>query len=700
MRVARLVMQASLTNIMGLLEQKKYRLALAEIRLILLDNEEHNADVMSLLYRHWRTALDDDAYPYFMVECMMLCREYDDALELLRELFEETPLDARIYEGLAKLYKKNVKRCEIRDIFEFAFQQEILEPPILDLLPSAYLEDGDLRKSIHFFESLLILKPEVSYFRKTLAQLYEEAGEFALAISMYEHMVTQSPSLISEVAINCERICEKDGRNINARKALVEFYSKSCNPTLAVEHLMIVVNQDGTHMTWAMDICKQLLLSYPDTIEVLDKLAILTSKLGHFSETIECLRRIFTQHPEHPQLLEQVTAVLVQYPSQLMALQLRLDLHMNSHNYEAVLQDVSDILESLSPSDLNEMEPNYFERCLDQALTHGHTCRLQNRYLLSLYFYKSNKLIRAENELKRLLHTDIDLEANVLLSRLYLKMDKPQEAKKRAFELLARNGLFQDVHILLRDIHVYASQEQAPTRHADDAIKGLSAPANNSRKYLSAVFMPNSGAALMDDTWGAHKTLLPVLMDTQETASSDQMSFLSSKLEIGTTAFFLQDFKKASDAFTQALALDPTSLEAKLNLAVLKIVELHIDDALTELHLLNSEYPNSEAVLLNLGVAHYLNHDSQSASLLLIQVLKTNYNQLLAHIILGDIAATEGRLEEALNHWDKAFQQPKYFWVLQQRLWHLCPTPGGQDWPKLVDRSVWNYFALGQTLGV
>ncbi len=403
-------------------KQDRFSEALECFKELLLENPLYITDLLIFLYKSITETPQSQPYRYVLVDILITSRRYSEALEEIVELIERDKKNSEAYNFLGRLYKKNMFRDRIKELFEDAFYAGFHETVILDILPSLYLDEKNIYKNILLYEKLVTMQPDAYHFQKNLAGLYEKAGRYEDAAKLFDAVVQKSPASITEGIEFCEMLCKYSPQSLSIRKILIHFYSKSCNPVKAAFHIKLLLETEPGTLSEAEQLFKHLFELYPETLELNVGYADILVKETRYSEAVVFLQTAFKQDPDSETLVPLLKQILEHYPKQVLALQLLCEMMVYKKEYEEALFWIEKLLDKELTLDFN-LEPLILA-IQNESPSHF----LHTQYLLSKFFLVTFQYEKAVFEAKRLLESSFAGDATLVIIEANMALDHFLEA--------------------------------------------------------------------------------------------------------------------------------------------------------------------------------------------------------------------------------------------------------------------------------
>lgn len=456
-----------------LVKRQQYMEARDRFKTVVEEAPRMLPDILTCLYRQLIVSHEDLHLRLLITELYIFRGSYREALHELEDLFDINPEFTQTYFLLAKLYKRAGFKKTIQSIFERAFEQNITDAAIIDLLPKMYIEDGDMGKSIAFFEKLIRLHPTAVHYHRSLAQLFLEKRDIERAVEIYQQVAEQFPDKIADSAERCHEVAEEFGESFPVCRTLATLYIRSCQPEKAVRQLARCCELNPEFTAEARKELKQMLGHFPDNPDVMLASAELLIREQEYSQAVTYLKKIMMHAPDYQDAaLKLVHAILEAYPKQVLALMLAIDmccLHLEFAKAFPYLRTLAEFDEP-DVAYLEEKLWLVIQRC--PALDH------QARLLLAGVYLKSGALDKCQSICLLLLETDVDFEARVLIAECEKWSGKPELCKQRLFDCFLKHRYKWEIHDALLSFHDYSLHQfesaiPAPQRAKEYFDKGL-----------------------------------------------------------------------------------------------------------------------------------------------------------------------------------------------------------------------------------
>jgi|GEM_PF-5690770 len=435
-------------------KQSQYAEALDYFKTLLAKSSSYLPDLLTLLYKLQINRINDVSLGLLIADLCVWGKRYKEAVLDLEMIVEADPFKSQSYLLLSKIYRKNEEKDAVKEIFEKAFFNNILDSTILDLLPGMYLEESNIDKSIAVFERLLEKKPEVIHYYKTLAGLYEKAGQYEQAATIIQKAASLSPSCVGDAVEQCEALIRLSPQNTMIRRILVELHIKSYNPLAAVNHTQSLVSSIENFETEAVEIYRSILSLYPDNLDALKGLSKVYITLGRYSEAVECLKQVFElKSDEFQDIVFELDHILEAYPSQLMALQLKADMYYKTHQ----LRDCLSVLDRLI--ELEFTEDAGVEERLAWVIQKSPEFEFECRYRLAMLYFSRNEDAKCVQECKKCFGSIFDEKVRLLYAKTEVKDGNLKQAIHILFETLGLYPHSFSVHEQLKEYQTQFIQQ-------------------------------------------------------------------------------------------------------------------------------------------------------------------------------------------------------------------------------------------------
>jgi len=197
---------------------------------------------------------------------------------------------------------------------------------------------------------------------------------------------------------------------------------------------------------------------------------------------------------------------------------------------------------------------------------------------------------------------------------------------------------------------------QARTRN----LAGIN-PESQRNKLIIAVIEQFGGSGIIG-MWGED------LRHNEDRGDLLNISFGQEHNSAGFEHFIKGRFKGALEEFSLAVQLDPKFCAALNNLAVMFMMEGHLEQSDTRFNLAASIDPGSAVIHNNTGVYYYLKKEIESAIAEFNRSIENDPSLSAAYINLGDMMYLKGSVQNALSLWEKVRTNDPLSPIAQRRL--------------------------------
>jgi len=437
--------QLALENGLRLIKQGHYFEALDRFQKHLENYPGDVAKILIPLYRILRIKEQDIQLKSIIAQLYLTTKRYRDAVDEIEEIIELNPEHTHSYFLLRKIYNKGVLEDRVIALYELAFEQDILDSSILDLLPKVYLEKKVLDKGTHFFERLIIHRPGNLQYYKTLATLYIQSDRFEDAVKTYATIIEVAPDLSVEAAQQCFPLSEKEPTSKIIHSHLVDFYLKSVQPDEAATHLLHLTALSHNDLETVTRHYKQALENYPKTASLqigLSKCLILQAQ---YTEASEYLVNVFNQTFDHTEkLIPILKEILEKCPEQIIAMQLLSDIYISMSQPTETLV----YLDLLSKSQMPPID--FIEKTVHTLYAKYSECRGDAGLILARTYLKLGNEDACKKECQALYQTSALIPVKLIEVELLEGKQLYKESLQELLPLIKQFPESKEVHDALR----------------------------------------------------------------------------------------------------------------------------------------------------------------------------------------------------------------------------------------------------------
>lgn len=447
---------------MSFVRKNQFSEALDRFKRTLQENQNLYPDILIPLYKRLIRNPHQPQLHLLVAELHIVLGQYRDAIYELEEVIELAPTNSHTYFLLCKIHSKTGFSSDLRDILEQAFEKDILDPYVLDILPRLYFEEKKIEKNISFYEKMIRLYPNTLHYYKILGECYIQAQRYEDAAATYNQTLSVFPDFKNEAAKFCESLLHPDTNHVGIRKILVSIYFKSCRPLQAIPHIRHLLESDTAFLDQSIQLYKEALHAYPETLEIQLELAKSLLKAAQYSEAVVHLKSIFETTPEyHDVVLELVNEILAAFPDQLMALLLISDYYFYKSAYSECLaylarainidqedyDPISDMLKNI-----REIAPLYQQQII---------------FLQAKIAFKKQEETVCRHLCHQLCLSEYKLDSILLLAQLDAQKGRYPDSFKRLFQALSHDPYEWQIHQTIKDLQAKLAASHANKKETE-----------------------------------------------------------------------------------------------------------------------------------------------------------------------------------------------------------------------------------------
>ncbi len=677
--------QHSIDSGLRLIKQGHYFDALDRFQKHLENRPQDVAKILIPLYRTLRIKEQDIQLKSLIAQLYLTTKRYSEAIAEIEEIIDINPEHTQSYFFLRKIYNKGKFEEKIIELYEIAFEKDILDSSILDLLPTVYLEKDKLDKGTRFFERLIIHRPGNLPYYKTLASLYIQSNRNEDAVKTFALIVELAPDMAFEVSQQSESLSQLDPSSKIIHTHLIDFYIKSVQPDEASQHLNYLAELSKDTIEDVTKLYKDALDNYPKTASLQIGLSKCLIIQAQYTEASQYLSNVFSQTLDHTdKLIPILREILERCPEQIIALQLLCDIHISIGHPEETISYLNHLSNSQMPpiefieKTVHTLYAKYSEHRAEAGLilarTHlklGNTeaCKRECQTLYQTSAHIAVKLIEAELLETKQLYKESVQELLPLIQQFPESKEVHDSLKKTLKNLIEKNlhqTSPQDFH-QTGMLHLYSNNLYA-------AIDNLQKIPMAHKEYMHSQML--IGRCFLE----LGRFDMSINQFTRTLKICEQSDYKTANLLrfiIGLNQLYLGENKDAIQTLESILEFDihfPNATPLILNLKQQSLLDLRgqtvsgcftqFPDTLSIVSVPNLEEEHNEDSHLqrisfahphnNQGVEHLFKQNIKSAEAELILATQMDPNLTSAHCNLSIVRLLQNNPEQALIHLDNA----------------------------------------------
>ncbi len=723
---------------LGILLAKKHHYLDAQDRfLAVLDNDPKKLpDIQSFLFKRLTMYFNNLPLRILIAELYTACGHFVDAVDELEEAFELDPQFTQTYFMLSKIYSRNGHHPKIESILEQAFDMNIFDNAILDLLPKIYLENRAVNKSIRLFEKLVELRPDIFHYQKTLADLYVQNGHFEKGATLFVAIATRASELAPEMMERVSRLCALRPDSGIIRKAAIRLSIKACRPSASIPHIQTLIRLDASYLPDAILLYKEMLGLFPDMPDLLIGASDAFIANRDYSEAVDKLHDLFDKYSDYSAAIkERLDRILVEFPDQVMALQLLADLYLTQSAAPEALGLCQRLIELGDPDGaaldarlqkISGISPNLKTACLVQsALIKGEVKSAVHHAFAQLREDPLNwDTFELLEGLQRKL-VDINLsrpqpdsgpQAIFRIGLMNMRLGHWMDAIAELQKVPNADKLYPRTQFLIGRCFLERGDYTAAAQHLGSILEPL---ANHARFFAAGAQIASGrireAQGTMDfllgsdiqfphaqhvQTWCKEYMLAPYYCRTVSgcfrpgsfefslmlwpfrpaSAGSETPTFSFSHNHTGVEHVLHRNFKEAEREFQFAVKMDSQFSEGYASLALTQMLNGNLPAAKESIAQAEAVW-SSDVVNIAKGLIYSRAGHLDEALDAFKKAAKANPQNGLAKLNLGDCYFAQKNVKRALECWESAEQHGFLRHLTQRRTWYLNPeAPRFSDW--------------------
>ncbi len=275
-------------------------------------------------------------------------------------------------------------------------------------------------------------------------------------------------------------------------------------------------------------------------------------------------------------------------------------------------------------------------------------------YLLGHLYQTGGRLEQAVEQYQRALAIVPEVPpALIRLGRTLLDLNRTEEAEKALLRALELDSSAAAALASLGQLYLSAGRHAEAVEALERALE-LESGADLlyyplGQAYRALGEMDKAREALARRGEIGVRPADPVIDDLDRLTTGERVHLLR-----GRAAFDAQRYAEAAEEFRRAVAADPESVRARVNLAAALAEAGDVDAAIAELERVVEIAPGNGTALFNLGSLHERRGELDRAAERFAEAASYEPRDPEIRLRLGDALRRLGRLEEALPHYGKA----------------------------------------------
>ncbi len=412
--------------------ERNYPAALQEYAHLIAHNSRHLLNEVMLAFQHAiLRSPEDTGLRLCLVDLYRSLDRYEDAVDELEDILELEPANVSALNTLLAISVRSASKTKVIAMLEQAVDHSLVDPTLLNVLTSYYVENADFPKALLVYERILQQQPHNTEMISTAAELHIRMKQYAHAAGFFELLIRENTSFAQKTVVRLEEMLldARDEEKKTLYFVLAKALLKDLKPERAVacyEKVLELCPEDALILEQAL---KDLLGTFPEFPAAQLMLAKLYLRRKNYSESVTIYNHLVHSNPHafSAAAIDGYKSVLAECPEQALALQSLGELYMAKHDHAAACEQFTTLLS------LSEETGDYvIEKCKK-------ILRVQNsitvRHLLGKAYLIKQQFTKALEEGTALMKQAPEASLGYALSgEAYCKMRQPQ----KAIELLKR----------------------------------------------------------------------------------------------------------------------------------------------------------------------------------------------------------------------------------------------------------------------
>ena len=395
----------------------------------LLSHSPHYCnDILINLYRRQKSLVDFMPLSILIAEVFIYNKRYSDAFYELIDCVSTNPEYDVSYYTLGKIYQKGFHQKEIIAAYEKAFEKNIFEETIINLLPKIYLERNQIKKAINFFNKLIEHNQDNISYRFYISELLIKNREFISASQKLREIYNLSPEFNKELLNKALSIIKLDPQQGETHFLIGELFTSDFQITKAIHHFQMYLNINPNKTDIILQKYKSLLETFPENTEISIEIA---SILIYQNETCEASLIIEKIKNEAPQIIKKkinlLEKIIDNNENLIHSIDQLIELYLISKSSYKIPPLIQLLLNN------NEIQPTIVEEKIRALISKEPGLKLELLHKLIILFTNNKQFENAHKTLDQ-------------LKKLQIKGNEKFKIETLHIRILESEGLFLKAH--------------------------------------------------------------------------------------------------------------------------------------------------------------------------------------------------------------------------------------------------------------
>jgi len=322
-----------------------YKKAKDEYRMAVLLDPRLFPDVILDYERALESADGNIPLRLSLADLYLRLSDVPSALIELEEILDISPKMESVYNVLGQILMSMGAVDETIELLERAHRHDLRSTALSEMLAGAYLEGGDVMKSIGLYEEILSRDPESKNTLRVLAELYFRVDRPLKSAETYARLFEVDPSTYGEVVHKFAMLTESHGDKLTIREILAGIYLKGNDPDRAVDEFRKIYSGDRSRASEAITRFKRALGIYPGHPGLVESLADALLLNGSYTESAIEYNKLVKLGGDHVKAaIRGLFRILSAFPDHFLTHQFLGDAYSALGKYDEALEEYRAVL--------------------------------------------------------------------------------------------------------------------------------------------------------------------------------------------------------------------------------------------------------------------------------------------------------------------------------------------------------------------